>query len=433
MTSDGDTFHRRESTSLQSTFRARPLAVAVLLGIFGGILTLTFLFPRDNPYPWNYVSALLGWSYLAAWSVSFYPQIFLLKQRRSTAGLSYDFVWLNAVGFFCYSVYNLCLFANDGVIQSYKERNDGNIPLVAFNDVAFAVHAAGITLVTLMQMYACGYESVGALSRIGKAFIAGTTCAAVLYCLAVVLNGDGAWKKDKSFMDHNLFTWLSVIYFLSFVKLTISTVKYMPQAYLNFARKSTVGWSIANVVLDFSGGLLSVAQLMVDGFHGPKPNNWAGIVGNPVKFGLGFVSMFFDIIFMIQHYILYRHAAIQNSVVHDSSGNTSSSSSVRVGLDESETEPLRRTGYELDDADADDGHNSGTEGDLESDFTSPMLRGRRSTGTGRDESSIASARGGVGAEGALSQRVVSVDGVDVGGDGCSDGDYSGIGTTLADN
>lgn len=27
--------------------------------------------------------------------------------------------------------------------------------------------------------------------------------------------------------------------------------------------------------------------------------------GNPVKFGLGFASMFFDIIFCAQHYILY--------------------------------------------------------------------------------------------------------------------------------
>lgn len=33
------------------------------------------------------------------------------------------------------------------------------------------------------------------------------------------------------------------------------------------------------------------------------------MTGNPVKFGLGFASMFFDIIFMTQHYILYREPA----------------------------------------------------------------------------------------------------------------------------
>ena len=35
-------------------------------------------------------------------------------------------------------------------------------------------------------------------------------------------------------------------------------------------------------------------------------SDWSGITGNPVKLGLGNVSIFFDIIFMVQHYILYR-------------------------------------------------------------------------------------------------------------------------------
>lgn len=29
------------------------------------------------------------------------------------------------------------------------------------------------------------------------------------------------------------------------------------------------------------------------------------MIGNPVKFGLSFVSMFFDVLFMYQHYVLY--------------------------------------------------------------------------------------------------------------------------------
>ena len=30
------------------------------------------------------------------------------------------------------------------------------------------------------------------------------------------------------------------------------------------------------------------------------------MAGDPVKFGLGFASMFFDIIFMAQHYLCFR-------------------------------------------------------------------------------------------------------------------------------
>lgn len=30
-------------------------------------------------------------------------------------------------------------------------------------------------------------------------------------------------------------------------------------------------------------------------------------MGNPTKFGLGLFSVLFDVLFMVQHYVLYRH------------------------------------------------------------------------------------------------------------------------------
>ena len=36
------------------------------------------------------------------------------------------------------------------------------------------------------------------------------------------------------------------------------------QVLLNWRRQSTIGWNIWNVLLDFMGGSLSVAQLMID-------------------------------------------------------------------------------------------------------------------------------------------------------------------------
>lgn len=51
------------------------------------------------------------------------------------------------------------------------------------------------------------------------------------------------------------------------------------------------------MLLDFTGGTLSVAQLLFDGW---TTDHWKSVIGDPVKFGLGFCSMFFDIIFMIQ-------------------------------------------------------------------------------------------------------------------------------------
>ena len=41
---------------------------------------------------------------------------------------------------------------------------------------------------------------------------------------------------------------------LSEAKLVISICKYVPQVMLNWSRKSTSGWNVDNVLLDFSGG-----------------------------------------------------------------------------------------------------------------------------------------------------------------------------------
>jgi cystinosin len=79
----------------------------------------------------------------------------------------------------------------------------------------------------------------------------------------------------------------------------------MPQVWLNYKRQSTEGWSIGQILLDLSGGILSLLQLVIDASLQP---DWTGVVGNPVKLGLGNVSIFFDLIFITQHYLLYRHS-----------------------------------------------------------------------------------------------------------------------------
>jgi cystinosin len=96
------------------------------------------------------------------------------------------------------------------------------------------------------------------------------------------------------------------IYATSYVKLFITLVKYMPQVLTNYRNHSTKGWSIAQILLDFVGGFLSIAQLCIDSY---LQNDWSGITGNPVKLALGNVSVFFDIIFIVQHYFLYNNAA----------------------------------------------------------------------------------------------------------------------------
>jgi cystinosin len=97
-------------------------------------------------------------------------------------------------------------------------------------------------------------------------------------------------------------SWLFYIYYFSYTKLGITLTKYIPQAWLNFRRKSTVGWSIGNILLDLTGGLLSFLQQFIDAINS---GNWGVMIGSPVKFVLGLISIAFDVLFIIQHYGLY--------------------------------------------------------------------------------------------------------------------------------
>lgn len=36
---------------------------------------------------------------------------------------------------------------------------------------------------------------------------------------------------------------------------------------MNYRRKSTVGWSIGNILLDFTGGILSMLQMLLNGYN----------------------------------------------------------------------------------------------------------------------------------------------------------------------
>jgi cystinosin len=76
----------------------------------------------------------------------------------------------------------------------------------------------------------------------------------------------------------------------------------MPQVLTNHRNRSTEGWSIAQILLDFVGGILSILQLGIDSY---LQRDWSGITGNPVKLALGNISIFFDIIFIVQHYYMF--------------------------------------------------------------------------------------------------------------------------------
>ena len=62
---------------------------------------------------------------------------------------------------------------------------------------------------------------------------------------------------------------------------------------------------MGQILLDFSGSILSLLQITIDS---SLEGDWSGITGNPVKFLLGNIGIAFNVVFIVQHYVLYRHA-----------------------------------------------------------------------------------------------------------------------------
>lgn len=243
-------------------------------------------------------SAVVGWTYFVAWSVSFYPQIFENWRRKSVVGLNFDFLSLNVVGFTLYSMFNVGLYAVRPIQEEYFSQHPTGINPVKINDVFFSVHAVFACAVTIAQCFL--YQRGG--QRVSKTcwvFLGGVAAfLAVSACLAL----------------GSVVTWLRFLYFCSYVKLAITLVKYVPQAFMNFRRKSTVGWSIGNVLLDFTGGVLSIGQMLILSYN---EDDWGSIFGDPTKFGLGLFSVCFDVFFMLQHYVFYRSSVPHEELINE--------------------------------------------------------------------------------------------------------------------
>ncbi|BCS19020.1 putative L-cystine transporter [Aspergillus puulaauensis] len=250
------------------------------------------------------LSRLFGWIYTFCWSASFYPQPIDNYRRKATTGLAIDFPTVNVLGFVCYTVYTGAFLYSPVIRLQYAARHPvSQEPTVRFNDFAFALHAVVLSGLVYSQFWPSiwGFK-VSRFQRVSKPiaglFWGSFVAVAVVTCIVLAKSPDEGYEPLS-------WAWIDVIYALSYVKLVITVVKYVPQAWVNYKRKSTRGWSIAQILLDFTGGLLSLVQLIIDSAF---QNDWSGITGNPIKFLLSNVTIFFDLIFMVQHYILYRNA-----------------------------------------------------------------------------------------------------------------------------
>lgn len=247
----------------------------------------------ESAWSYDFFHNFVGYGFVIAWGVSFYPQLILNWQRKSTEGMSIGFLWYNVLGFTLYLIYTS--FTPDSTLQ----------------DRIFAAHALLITICTLAQVPLYG-RKLGDFPPVH-----GRIVGAILLSLdlALVLNV----AKVISVMD--------LLYTCGYLKDVISLVKYTPQLFLNFQRRSTAGFAMGMVFLDLMGGILSLLQQFIDCKYDPVTSTvreewtWEPLSGNKPKLFLGLIAIVYDILFMWQHFVMYGPscAAGGSDEVHQSS------------------------------------------------------------------------------------------------------------------
>ncbi|KAL6139505.1 hypothetical protein ACLB2K_057809 [Fragaria x ananassa] len=220
-----------------------------------------------NSIPLEITYRVLGWLTFTFWSVGFYPQVILNFRRKSVVGLSIDFVVLNLTKHSSYLIYNATLYFSSSVQKQYFDKYGfGEMIPVAANDVAFSAHAVFVTAVILFQIAIYERESQK-VSKIAVGIVVAVWLFAAI-CFFVALPANS---------------------FLALAHLHL-------QAYMNFIRKSTDGLSIFFILLDFSGGVGSYAQMAVQSID---QDSWVNFYGNIGKTLLSLICVSFDILFIL--------------------------------------------------------------------------------------------------------------------------------------
>jgi cystinosin len=197
-------------------------------------------------------------------------------RRKSTDGLSLDFVGFNILAHTNYLTY---------CIIKYVAQTSGH-GAVAVNDIAFAAQALAVAILLAFQMWWYRHAQ-GPSQALKILFLAEVALApiAVILCsqrMVTLVSIDGGF---------------ALVDVCGYLKVFFLFLKYASQAMENQVQQSTKGLSYVFVVTDWSGCVLALGQNVWNDieFHDPSY-----VIGNLVKILLFSIALFFDTVYMVQ-------------------------------------------------------------------------------------------------------------------------------------
>lgn len=93
----------------------------------------------------------------------------------------------NLLGFTAYAIYNIFFYVDARIALDYQRSNGGNENLVQLNDVVFSVHAAVLTLITLLQVLYYRKSTEALVSRLTSVCLSAIILAIAAFTILCVL------------------------------------------------------------------------------------------------------------------------------------------------------------------------------------------------------------------------------------------------------
>lgn len=259
-------------------------------------------------FKWG-ISEILGLIYVCCWSVSMYPPLWTNWRRRSASALSVDFVMLNTTGYF-YLVISLILqlYCWLPPPEGHDLTHEGIAlkPKITNFDLCYSSHGLLLNLVLasqlLMGQSLWGFKKERSVrmkpvySRILSLSLLGFGGLTLLF---TNYNSRAGWDNLRTLAYCNR---------LFMLKISMSLLKYVPQVIHNHERRSMKGFAIQGTILDITGGIASLLQLILQ-IANDKDFNTSVFMANFGKIGLAIVTILFNFIFLSQ-WITYGNKSI---------------------------------------------------------------------------------------------------------------------------
>lgn len=246
------------------------------------------------------VSEILGLVYVCCWSVSMYPPVWTNWKHKSASALSVDFVMLNTTGYL-YLIISLILQLYCWLPPLQVQENNGEAyflkPKITNFDLCYCLHGFLLNMVLVSQLV-MGTSIWGFKKNITMKMK--PVYSKILFLSLVIFSG-----LTLQFVNYNSnIGWdnlrtLTYCNRLFLLKISMSLLKYVPQVIHNHERRSMKGFPVQGTMLDITGGIGSLMQLVWQ-ISCEKRFNTAVFMANFGKIGLAMVTIIFNFIFLSQ-------------------------------------------------------------------------------------------------------------------------------------